>query len=66
MDRNGRIHGVTHATGMNASDTGKGSAHDSLNVPAPAPHIRRSGSAVNPKPKKQPGASAPGTKHTTH
>lgn len=66
MNRNGRIHGVTHATGMNAKGSGKGTAHDKLNMAAPAPHIQKGSGAVNPQPKKQPGAAAPGTKHTTH
>lgn len=63
MNRNGRIHGVTHATGMNAkSSTPSGASK----APAPSPKIKRSGMASNPQPKNQPGATATGSKHTTY
>jgi hypothetical protein len=67
MNRNGRMHGVTHATGMSAKGGNvRGTPSDKLGVAAPSPKTVKSGTAVNPQPKKQPGATAPGAKHTTH
>lgn len=56
MNRNGKLHGVTHNV--------VGKPADKLNVPVAK--IRTSGSAVNPQPKRQPGSTGTSGRHVAH